>query len=84
MQIKNLLAAEWQNITQLRYLKIEFDPTRCTGTWQCYEVCPVGRWVPNYEKRVAILQDSIPCIACGACELQCPKGAIRLKVYDAD
>jgi NAD-dependent dihydropyrimidine dehydrogenase PreA subunit len=78
MGMKELLAEEWQNVQQLRYLQIEFDAARCVGTWQCYEVCPVGRWIPDCEKRVVILSDARPCIACGACVLQCPEDAIRL------
>ncbi len=80
MGLRDLLAAEWKNARQLRYLQIQFDPTRCIGTWQCYEVCPLGRWVPDYENRVVLLRDQPPCVACGACVLQCPENAIRLTV----
>jgi NAD-dependent dihydropyrimidine dehydrogenase PreA subunit len=78
MAIKEQLAEEWQNVQQLRYLQIEFDPARCVGTWQCYEVCPVGLWTPDYKTRVAVIDNTLPCIACGACVLQCPEDAIRL------
>lgn len=78
MEIKTLLAREWQTVQELRYLRIQFDPARCTGAWQCYEVCPIGCWTPNYETRVAEFHDPERCIACGACGLQCPADAIAL------
>ena len=78
MDLKSTLIEEWKNVRELRYLEIVFNPTKCRGTWQCYEVCPVGRWRPDYNQRVAILDDERYCIACGACVLQCPEDAIQL------
>jgi NAD-dependent dihydropyrimidine dehydrogenase PreA subunit len=63
---------------ELRSLKIHFSPEKCKGIWQCYEVCPVGCWTPDYEQRVAIFENNERCIACGACVLQCPEDAIEL------
>jgi len=73
------LAEHWRIARTLRSLTIHFYPERCKGVWQCYEVCPVGCWTPDYERRVAIFHDPERCIACGACVLQCPEGAIELK-----
>jgi len=64
----------------LRQLQIYFDPTRCQGVWDCYEVCPVGCWLPDLDRGVVVLQHIDRCIACNACVLQCPEGAIELKV----
>jgi NAD-dependent dihydropyrimidine dehydrogenase PreA subunit len=64
---------------ELRHLKIHFYPEKCKGIWQCYEVCPIGCWTPDTEKRVVVFHDGERCIACGACVLQCPEGAIELK-----
>jgi NAD-dependent dihydropyrimidine dehydrogenase PreA subunit len=64
---------------ELRNLRIDFDAEKCKGTWQCYAVCPVGCWTPNCEDRLVIFHDPDKCIACGACVLQCPEGAIELK-----
>lgn len=76
----------WDSLTEhidiavkLRGLQIHLDTEKCTGTWQCYEVCPVGCWTPNREKRKVIFHDPELCIACGACVLQCPEDAIELK-----
>ena len=80
MGIKEMLVKELKAVQELRYLQIEFDPARCTGVWQCYQVCPVGCWRPNYERRVVEFHDGHLCIACGACVLQCPEDAISLRV----
>jgi NAD-dependent dihydropyrimidine dehydrogenase PreA subunit len=64
---------------ELRSLQIHFYPEKCKGVWQCYNVCPIGCWTPDYEKRVVIFHDGERCIACGACVLQCPQDAIELK-----
>jgi NAD-dependent dihydropyrimidine dehydrogenase PreA subunit len=63
----------------LRGLRIYFDAGKCTGVWQCYEVCPVGCWTPDRERRVVVHHNPELCIACGACVLQCPEGAIELR-----
>lgn len=64
---------------KLRGLRIHFDDRKCTGAWQCIQVCPIGCWSRDRERRVAIHHDTERCIACGACALQCPEGAIELK-----
>ncbi len=68
----------------LRRLRIYFYPERCKGVWQCYEVCPVGCWTPDYESRVVVFHDPDRCIACGACVLQCPEDAIELRTPKRD
>lgn len=64
---------------KLRGLRIHFDPQKCIGAWQCYQVCPIGCWTPDRPRRKAIFHDPHLCIACGACVLQCPEDAIELK-----
>ena len=73
------LTKDLKNVPKLRNMEIHFYPEKCKGVWQCYNVCPVGCWTPDYEKRVVIFHDGEKCIACGACVLQCPEDAIELK-----
>ncbi|NOY98206.1 MAG: ferredoxin family protein [Chloroflexi bacterium] len=77
--LMDTLAEHWEIAKKLRSLQIHFDPEKCKGVWQCYEVCPIGCWTPDYERRVAIFHDPEKCVACGACVLQCPEDAIELK-----
>ncbi len=76
--MREMLTKEWQTVRQLRHLHIQFDPCRCAGTWQCYEVCPIGCWTPNHQTGRAEFHDGDRCVACGACVLQCKPKAIQL------
>jgi NAD-dependent dihydropyrimidine dehydrogenase PreA subunit len=80
MNWRNILQKEARHLTDARKLQIYFDPEKCTGVWQCYEVCPTSCWAPDMEARKATFHDGDHCIACGACVLQCPEGAIELRV----
>jgi NAD-dependent dihydropyrimidine dehydrogenase PreA subunit len=73
------LAEHIQIARRLRGLQIYFKPDRCVGVWQCYEVCPVGCWTPDRERRKAVFKHGERCVACGACVLQCPEKAIELR-----
>ncbi len=73
------LAEHWQIARTLRGLQIHFDPEKCTGVWECYEVCPVNCWTPDQARGKVSFHDPELCIACGACVLQCPQEAIEMK-----
>ncbi len=73
------LAEHWQIARNLRSMQIHFYHDKCTGVWQCYEVCPVGCWAPDRLRWVVEFHDPDQCVACGACVLQCPENAIELK-----
>lgn len=74
------LTEHLQIARELRSLEIQFNREKCKGTWQCYQVCPIGCWTPNNETRKVSFHDKERCIACGACVLQCPEDAIELSV----
>lgn len=80
--MQSLMKEHWELARTLRRLEIHFDSERCRGVWQCYEVCPVGNWTPNYNRMVATFRNGKRCIACGACVLQCPERAIELRIPD--
>ena len=80
MDTKQMLLAELEKIRTLRRLTIQLDEKKCKGTWQCYQVCPIGCWTPNLATRIVKFHDPDLCIACGACVLQCPEDAIQLNV----
>lgn len=77
--LREFLAKEVQYVTELGNLEIHLDREKCKGVWQCYNVCPVGCWTPDYASRKVVFHDKERCIACGACVLQCPEDAIELK-----
>jgi NAD-dependent dihydropyrimidine dehydrogenase PreA subunit len=64
---------------RLRGLRLYYDPQRCAGIWECYEVCPVGCWIQDLNNNIAVLENPDACIACGACVMQCPENAIELR-----
>lgn len=78
MDWRDTLKKEIMHLTVARQLRIRFDRNKCTGVWECYEVCPVDCWTPEPEAYRVIFHDGDRCIACGACVLQCPEGAIQL------
>jgi NAD-dependent dihydropyrimidine dehydrogenase PreA subunit len=77
--LKSSLMEHLQIARELRNLEIHFYPEKCKGVWQCYNVCPIGCWTPDHDRRVVFFHDAEKCIACGACVLQCPEDAIELK-----
>lgn len=74
----SLLAEHWHLARTLRRLTIHFCAERCVGDLLCYDVCPVGCWLPDPVSGKVVLISDESCIACGACVLQCPEDAIEL------
>jgi NAD-dependent dihydropyrimidine dehydrogenase PreA subunit len=76
---RDLLLEHWHLARTLRCMEIIFDPERCVGLWECYQVCPVDCWKPDYQRGVVTFIGAERCIACNACVLQCSAEAIDLK-----
>jgi NAD-dependent dihydropyrimidine dehydrogenase PreA subunit len=73
-----LLIQPMQNV-ELRKAKntLMLMPHRCTGCGRCVEVCPHG--VFAIEGRKARLVNADGCMECGACQVNCVSGAIKVE-----
>ncbi len=64
-----------------RYLKnvttLEYDSSKCNGCRMCLEVCP--HQVFRMAGKRAEIVDRDSCMECGACELNCETGALKVK-----
>ena len=54
-----------------------FDQEKCTSCGSCIDVCPVSVFEKKEDKVVVAKEDA--CIACRACEAQCPSTAIKVE-----
>jgi NAD-dependent dihydropyrimidine dehydrogenase PreA subunit len=55
---------------------IKFDDNKCTGCAVCVNVCPQA--VIGMKDRKAFMTDYESCMECGACELNCEFGAVKV------
>lgn len=64
-----------------KYLKnvasLEYDPSLCIGCRLCIEVCPHNVFRMADKKAEVVYRDK--CMECGACELNCEPGALKVK-----
>ncbi len=56
---------------------LELDPGKCNGCRMCLAVCPHN--VFTVENRKAVIRHKDLCMECGACEMNCPEGAISVR-----
>jgi NAD-dependent dihydropyrimidine dehydrogenase PreA subunit len=56
---------------------LRLDETRCTGCAICISVCPHGVFEQN--GRVVRLAAAQACMECGACQRNCPFGAVTVE-----
>ncbi len=52
------------------------DQERCTGCHRCLEVCPHA--VFSVADRTVAIANRDDCMQCGACQMNCPAGAIEV------
>ena len=57
-------------------VEVKVDLEKCDGDAVCVDTCPVEVFEIKDGKSIVVNNDE--CIACGACEVQCPKGAIQV------
>jgi 2-oxoglutarate ferredoxin oxidoreductase subunit delta len=53
------------------------DPKKCNCCGECVKICPKEVFGKVKGKVEAV--DEGECIGCRACEVQCPKGAIKVQ-----
>jgi NAD-dependent dihydropyrimidine dehydrogenase PreA subunit len=58
-------------------VKLELDRQKCNGCMMCIMVCPHEVFVIKDKKAVINKKDL--CMECGACEINCPEGAISVR-----
>jgi ferredoxin len=67
---------------KLKYLKnvvkLSLDKEKCIGCGMCIDVCPHN--VYKIENKKAEIIDINACMECGACKINCPVGAIDVKM----
>ena len=65
----------------MQYLKdvvtLKLDPAKCSGCMMCTIVCP-HEVFSMVDKKVSIKNKDL-CMECGACEMNCPEGAISVR-----
>jgi MinD superfamily P-loop ATPase len=65
----------------LRYLKdvvtLELDSEKCTGCGMCTQVCAHAVFAVNGKVAHILYRDG--CMECGACAMNCPVDALRVR-----
>ena len=62
-----------------RRLQITLDEQLCKGAAFCEDVCPVGVFEVDRDRRLAYLAHAPACVQCGACIVQCPFDALHFR-----
>jgi len=65
-----------------RRLRISLDEQLCKGAAFCEDVCPVGVFEVDRDRRLAMLARAHACVQCGACIVQCPFDALHFQHPD--
>jgi NAD-dependent dihydropyrimidine dehydrogenase PreA subunit len=55
---------------------LRYEPKLCTGCERCIDVCPHAVFAADEGKAQLVRPEA--CMECGACQLNCQAGAIRV------
>jgi|WetSurMetagenome_2_1015567.scaffolds.fasta_scaffold841238_2 ferredoxin len=55
---------------------LQYEPQLCINCEMCIQVCPHGVFAPGHKQ--VVLARWSACMECGACQNNCPTGAIRV------
>lgn len=58
--------------------KVTINKEKCDKCGKCIEICPIEVFGKDEKGKVVVLKEK-ECIACKACEVQCPKAAIKVE-----
>ena len=56
------------------------DGDQCNGCGKCVDVCPLDVFFGSKEGETPVVSYPEECWHCNACVLDCPKGAVRLRI----
>lgn len=58
----------------------KIDSNKCDNCGKCIELCPMGVFAKEEgEEGKVVVKKPQECIGCKACEVQCPKEAIKVE-----
>lgn len=59
-------------------MAVKVDLSKCTGSGQCVQVCPVNLFELKEGKNHLFKEREDECLLCHACEVNCPAKAITI------
>ncbi len=59
-------------------MAIAIDKALCTGCGKCYDICPED--VYAFSDRQVTVKYPDECWWCGSCQMDCPTGALKIRL----
>jgi len=79
IDLKGSTPVHKSSLHEERLFRIILDKKICQGTGSCENVCPRNCFKVDKEKKKATMPGASCCIVCGACIIQCPNDALKLR-----